>query len=87
MPCDKNDHIGTHVWPKEGPLVIERCERYCDYCDTEENRKHPWKFAWFLRRHVEAVHIKSEGAEYPNVQLADGWYVSHILPSSLLFTC
>ncbi|KAK5136048.1 hypothetical protein LTR08_004302 [Meristemomyces frigidus] len=68
MPCQKENH--THVWPLAGPLTIERCEHYCMYC-TGENRRHNWKFAWFLRRHVEAVHIK--GGDFADVQLAAGW--------------
>ncbi|RMZ10829.1 hypothetical protein D0862_03145 [Hortaea werneckii] len=54
-----------------GILTIERCERFCDFCTSEADRKHRWKFAWFLRRHVEAVHIK--GGEYPGLLLADTW--------------
>ncbi|KAI6922680.1 hypothetical protein KC355_g17047 [Hortaea werneckii] len=63
------DH--THVWPTSGILTIERCERFCDFCTSEADRKHRWKFAWFLRRHVEAVHIK--GGEYPGLLLTDTW--------------
>jgi len=69
MPCDKVDH--THAWPTSGTLTIERCERYCNFCTLEEDKKHKWKFAWFLRRHVEAVHVKS--GEYPNLALAEQW--------------
>lgn len=75
MPCNKMNH--THAWPASGPLTIERCERFCDYCTSEADRNHYWKFAWFLRRHVESVHIKS--GEYSNVQMAKGWYVHHPL--------
>lgn len=71
MPCMKMDH--THHWPTTGTLTIERCERFCDFCTSEADRKHRWKFAWFLRRHVEAVHIKS--GEYPGLDLVDTWYV------------
>ncbi|GAB1732267.1 hypothetical protein NU195Hw_g1056t1 [Hortaea werneckii] len=69
MPCTKMDH--THQWPTSGVLTIERCERFCDFCTSEADRKHRWKFAWFLRRHVEAVHIK--GGEYPGLELTDTW--------------
>ncbi|KAI7483208.1 hypothetical protein KC351_g5252 [Hortaea werneckii] len=69
MPCLKMDH--THQWPTTGVLTIERCERFCDFCTSEADRKHRWKFAWFLRRHVEAVHIK--GGEYPGLELTETW--------------
>ncbi|KAI7384605.1 hypothetical protein KC336_g18157 [Hortaea werneckii] len=69
MPCLKMDH--THHWPTTGVLTIERCERFCDFCTSEADRKHRWKFAWFLRRHVEAVHIK--GGEYPGLELTETW--------------
>ncbi|KAK4547972.1 hypothetical protein LTR36_010691 [Oleoguttula mirabilis] len=68
MPCLKLDH--THNWPTEGPLTIERCERFCNFCDGAD-AKHSWKFAWFLRRHVKAVHIQS--GQYPNIEMAEGW--------------
>ena len=68
MPCDKANH--THQWPTTGEFKIERCEHFCHWC-TGENRKHNWKFAWFLRRHVDAVHIKS--GEFANAVLMGGW--------------
>jgi len=33
MPCNIEGH--NHVWPTEGELVIEKCERYCGFCDEE----------------------------------------------------
>lgn len=71
MPCDDMTH--NHRWPERGPLTIERCEVYCQYCTTDEARKHRHKFAWFLRRHVGAVHIKRAGASNPHVLLNEGW--------------
>lgn len=76
MPCTKAEH--THNWPTQGQLVIERCERFCDYC-TGADAKHSWKFAWFLRRHVKAVHIQS--GEHPDVHMAEGWYMTSLLTS------
>jgi len=63
MPCNLKDH--NHVWPEaeDGELVIEKCERYCGYCDGA-NADHEWKFPWFLRRHVRAVH---------GVTVSGGW--------------
>lgn len=68
MPCDIDEH--THVWPVKGQLIIEKCERYCQFC-TGDHAKHHWKFAWFLRRHVKAVHVN--GGDYPEVIVSDGW--------------
>ncbi|KAK5112033.1 hypothetical protein LTR62_004567 [Meristemomyces frigidus] len=68
MPCDNVGH--SHPWPTSGQLIIERCENICNYC-TGADRKHKWKFAWFLRRHVNKVHIAH--GDYPDVVLADGW--------------
>jgi hypothetical protein len=59
--------------PDSGRLVIERCERLCAYC-TGADAQHAWKHAWFLRRHVQAVHI--DKGEKSNVILAKGWFIA-----------
>ena len=51
----------------------------CGYC-TGADAKHIWKFAWFLRRHVQSVHIDS--GEFGAVKLAPGWYASSFSQSS-----
>ena len=71
MPCSNAGH--SHVWPTTGPLFIERCERYCQFCTGEDAAKE-WKFPWFLRRHVRAVHVDS--GQYPQAVVDDSWYVS-----------
>lgn len=68
MPCNEPSH--HHEWPDKGELVIEKCERYCAYC-TGAHARHEWKFAWFLRRHVRTVHLKS--GDKPNVTVSEGW--------------
>ncbi|EMC95017.1 hypothetical protein BAUCODRAFT_157538 [Baudoinia panamericana UAMH 10762] len=70
MPCTQMDH--THIWPESGPLTIERCETFCQYCPGAEG-KHKFKFAWFLRRHVHDVHIAKPGADHLFVQLKKQW--------------
>ncbi|KAK3613098.1 hypothetical protein LTR56_028070 [Elasticomyces elasticus] len=70
MPC-AHDH--NHIWPQSGPLVIDRCEIYCQYCKDAGDKALPHKFAWFLRRHVKGVHIKNGKGTHPNVVLATGW--------------
>lgn len=62
MPCKDPAH--THVWPTEGLLVIERCEKQCAFCGNEFNH------AWFLRRHVKQVHKKRE---YQELFVSEGW--------------
>ena len=69
MPCDQAGH--SHEWPAEGELVIERCERFCAYCEGVY-AEHEWKYPWFLRRHVRSVHCK-EGADRPNVTVPESW--------------
>ncbi|KAK0923901.1 hypothetical protein LTR91_007367 [Friedmanniomyces endolithicus] len=71
MPCDNVSHV--HVWPASGALTIERCEVFCQYCSDDADRKHRHKFAWFLRRHVDGVHIKKGKGSHPDVRLAKGW--------------
>ncbi|TKA74769.1 hypothetical protein B0A55_03859 [Friedmanniomyces simplex] len=71
MPCDNVSH--THTWPDSGALTIERCEVFCQYCTNEGDRKHRHKFAWFLRRHVEGVHIKNGRGSHAHVTLSKGW--------------
>ncbi|KAK1067684.1 hypothetical protein LTR74_006158 [Friedmanniomyces endolithicus] len=71
MPCDNVSHV--HVWPASGALTIERCEVFCQYCTDDADRKHRQKFAWFLRRHVDGVHIKKGKGSHPDVRLAKGW--------------
>ncbi|KAK1063201.1 hypothetical protein LTR12_007877 [Friedmanniomyces endolithicus] len=71
MPCDNVSHV--HVWPASGALTIERCEVFCQYCTDDADRKHRHKFAWFLRRHVDGVHIKKGKGSHPDVRLAKGW--------------
>ncbi|KAK0259225.1 hypothetical protein B0A54_14970 [Friedmanniomyces endolithicus] len=71
MPCDNLSHV--HIWPQSGPLTIERCEVFCQYCTDDVDRKHRHKFAWFLRRHVDGVHIKKGNGSHPDVRLAKGW--------------
>lgn len=61
MPCTNENH--SHAWVTEGSLTIERCEKICGFC------KAPFKHAWFLRRHVNNVHIK----QYPNLKVDEGW--------------
>ncbi|KAK3619804.1 hypothetical protein LTR56_023704 [Elasticomyces elasticus] len=70
MPC-AHDH--THIWPRSGPLVIDRCEIYCQYCRDAGDKALPHKFAWFLRRHVKGVQIKNGKGTHPNIVLVAGW--------------
>lgn len=71
MPCSHETH--DHQWPASGPLTIERCKTLCQYCIAEGKTAHEHKHAWFLRRHVEGVHIKEGKGTYGNVQLSKGW--------------
>lgn len=71
MPCSDPTH--HHEWPEDGELVIYRCERFCAFC-TGDDAKHEWKYPWFLRRHVRAVH----GREYPGFWVSDRWLVVEI---------
>ncbi|KAK5715849.1 hypothetical protein LTR17_016603 [Elasticomyces elasticus] len=73
MPCAQDGPDHTHIWPQSGPLVIDRCEIYCQYCREAGDKALPHKFAWFLRRHVKGVHIKNGRGTHPNVVLAAGW--------------
>ncbi|GAB7337252.1 hypothetical protein MBLNU457_g2624t1 [Dothideomycetes sp. NU457] len=70
MPCTIPGHI--HRWPNKGVLVVEKCERICGYCKGP-GAKNEWKFPWFLRRHVKAVHTKKHTGDKPNVTVSDGW--------------
>ncbi|KAK4552822.1 hypothetical protein LTR86_010156 [Recurvomyces mirabilis] len=69
MPCEQPGHSHPQ-WPSAGPLTIERCEIFCQYC-TGADAQHRWKFGWFLRRHVEKVHILH--GDYSDVVLSKGW--------------
>ncbi|KAF2766108.1 hypothetical protein EJ03DRAFT_354240 [Teratosphaeria nubilosa] len=67
--CRKDNH--DHPWVTSGILVIERCEKFCQFCEGADV-DHDWKHAWFLRRHVTTVHCKP-GAKYEHVKVADKW--------------
>ncbi|KAH9819307.1 hypothetical protein Tdes44962_MAKER05253 [Teratosphaeria destructans] len=67
--CRKDNH--DHPWVTNGVLVIERCEKFCQFCEGADI-DHDWKHAWFLRRHVTTVHCKP-GAKYEHVTVADKW--------------
>ncbi|KAK3670324.1 hypothetical protein LTR78_009778 [Recurvomyces mirabilis] len=69
MPCEQPGHNHPQ-WPASGPLTIERCEIFCQYC-MGADAQHRWKFGWFLRRHVEKVHILH--GDYSDVVLSKGW--------------
>lgn len=79
MGCTKLGHI--HQWPTTGTLVVQRCETRCNFCEGEAARK-DWKYAWFLRRHVRAIHVRK--GKYSHLKVDMGWYV---LNSSFLDTC
>ncbi|GAB7350245.1 hypothetical protein MBLNU459_g0895t1 [Dothideomycetes sp. NU459] len=68
MPCDNTDH--SHVWPDSGVLVVERCERFCAYCEGAK-RQHEWKYSWFLRRHIRNVHCRL--GDRPDVVVSEDW--------------
>lgn len=79
MPCNTPGHV--HRWPNKGVLVVEKCERICGYCKGP-GAKNEWKFPWFLRRHVKAIHTKKHTGDKPNVTVSDGWYVPLICRSN-----
>lgn len=67
MPC--NDPSHEHVWPSEGILTLDKCEKFCGYC-TDAGRDHVWQYTWFLRRHIRTVHVKDGAGDYPHVEVA-----------------
>ncbi|KAK3116886.1 hypothetical protein LTR53_002256 [Teratosphaeriaceae sp. CCFEE 6253] len=71
MPCDHADH--THIWPETGVLMIERCEVYCGYCAAAGVPKKRFKHGWFVRRHVDGVHLKKGKGDHGLIILAKGW--------------
>ncbi|KAK4507246.1 hypothetical protein PRZ48_000981 [Zasmidium cellare] len=73
MGCTKLGHI--HQWPTTGTLVIQRCEVRCNFCEGEAAKK-DWKYAWFLRRHVRAIHVKK--GQYPRLKVDMGWDERHL---------
>lgn len=68
MGCKKRGHI--HTWPTRGTLTIQRCEVRCNFCTGDAAFK-DWKYAWFLRRHVRAIHVKK--GKYKGMQVDAGW--------------
>lgn len=69
MPCNNPEHDHP-TWPTSGTLIIQRCEVFCAFCEGDK-ANHRWKFAWFLRRHIEGVHIKH--GPYKNLTVSPGW--------------
>ena len=49
MPCEDPSH--NHTWVHNGLLLLNTCERFCDYCGKHR------KNLCFLKRHVEQYHI------------------------------
>ncbi|CAD0110625.1 unnamed protein product [Aureobasidium uvarum] len=58
MPCRDETH--EHDWPKEGTLVISKCEIFCGYCAGPDAKK-PYLHPWELRGHVRDVHARDQG--------------------------
>ncbi|KAI5241221.1 hypothetical protein E4T42_08089 [Aureobasidium subglaciale] len=58
MPCRNETH--EHHWPKEGTLMICRCEIFCGFCE-EEDAKLVHARPWDLREHVRVVHACAQG--------------------------
>ncbi|PNS16723.1 hypothetical protein CAC42_4687 [Sphaceloma murrayae] len=67
MPCEVKGHV--HTWPREGTLYISKCERICQFCFEKTGETKLWQYAWFVRRHVRAVHAD----EYPNLVVSEDW--------------
>ncbi|CAK1355196.1 unnamed protein product [Cercospora beticola] len=70
MGCCETGH--SHSWPTDGVLVIQRCEVRCNFCTGDKATK-PWKYAWFLRRHVRAIHCKKGKGEGFDLQVSTQW--------------
>ncbi|KAF2207868.1 hypothetical protein CERZMDRAFT_101893 [Cercospora zeae-maydis SCOH1-5] len=70
MGCCETGH--SHAWPTDGVLVIQRCEVRCNFCTGAKATK-PWKYAWFLRRHVRAIHCKPGKGENYDLQVSTQW--------------
>ncbi|KAM3419426.1 hypothetical protein BST61_g5353 [Cercospora zeina] len=70
MGCCETGH--SHAWPTDGVLVIQRCEVRCNFCTGAKATK-PWKYAWFLRRHVRAIHCKPGKGENFDLQVSTQW--------------
>ncbi|SMQ46154.1 unnamed protein product [Zymoseptoria tritici ST99CH_3D7] len=68
MGCLKVGH--SHAWPTRGTLTIQRCEVRCNFCTGDAGLK-DWKYAWFLRRHVRAIHVKK--GLYKGLRVDCGW--------------
>lgn len=68
MGCTKVGHV--HNWPTSGTLIIQRCEVKCNFCEGEAADK-SFKYAWFLRRHVRAMHIRR--GPYKNLKVSEDW--------------
>ncbi|KAI5202078.1 hypothetical protein E4T39_04838 [Aureobasidium subglaciale] len=58
MPCRDETH--EHRWPKEGTLMICRCEIFCGFCDGED-AKFVYTRPWDLREHVRVLHARAQG--------------------------
>ncbi|EME50070.1 hypothetical protein DOTSEDRAFT_20458 [Dothistroma septosporum NZE10] len=72
MGCNKVGHV--HNWPTSGTLVIQRCEIRCNFC-VGDDADHSFKYAWFLRRHVRAMHIRR--GPYEDLEVSDDWDDAH----------
>ncbi|KAI5369571.1 hypothetical protein Slin15195_G004460 [Septoria linicola] len=70
MGCKETGH--SHAWPTDGVLVIQRCEIRCNFCTGHKAIKE-WKYAWFLRRHVRAIHCKGGKGEKYDLEVSTQW--------------
>ncbi|KAK4616388.1 hypothetical protein CLAFUR0_10582 [Fulvia fulva] len=55
MGCKKVGH--DHIWPDTGTLIIQSCERRCNFCAVQGLKKR-LSSASGLREHVRSIHVR-----------------------------
>lgn len=54
-------------------MVVERCEKFCQFCKENDGGEHEFGSAWFLRRHIRDMHAKPDKDRPFITEVPQGW--------------